>query len=204
MDIRSRLSYLEALQKTSVSRVRSLETEVGLLDADLDLANEANLILDRLAEDEVTQGVSAYVCLLEEGLKAIFPEQEVGLQAEVLKLRGKISVRLKTIFKGEDGIEVEGEGLESFGGAVATIQSLLLRVSLILKRNLRPLLVLDETFPSVDAGRSEILVGFLKVLCQRLDMDILCISHDATIAEGADIGYKVIASKTGAKIKRIT
>ena len=204
MDIRSRLSYLVALHETSVSRVSSLETEVGLLEVDLDLANEANVILDRLAEDEVTQGVSAYVCLLEEGLKAIFPEQEVGLQAEVLKLRGKVSVRLKTTFKGEDGIEVEGEGLESFGGAVATIQSLLLRVSLILKRNLRPLLVLDETFPSVDAGRSEILVGFLKVLCQRLNMDILCISHDATIAEGADIGYKVIASKTGAKIKRIT
>lgn len=204
MDIRSRLSYLEALHESSVSRVSSLETEVGLLEVDLDLANEANVILDRLAEDEVTQGVSAYVCLLEEGLKAIFPEQEVGLQAEVVKLRGKVSVRLKTTFKGEDGIEVEGEGLESFGGAVATIQSLLLRVSLILKRNLRPLLILDETFPSVDAGRSEILVGFLKVLCQRLNMDILCISHDATIAEGADIGYKVTASKTGAKIKRIT
>jgi ABC-type microcin C transport system duplicated ATPase subunit YejF len=121
-----------------------------------------------------------------------------------LKLRGKVSVRLKTSFKGEDGIEVVGEGLDSFGGAVATIQSLLLRVSLVLKRNLRPLLVLDETFPSVDVGRSEILVGFLKVLCQRLNMDILCISHDSTIADGADIGYKVTASKTGAKIKRIT
>mgnify|MGYP000073312384 CR=1 FL=1 len=204
MDIRSRLSYLEVLHKSSVSRVRSLETEVGLLEVSLDLANEANLILDRLAEDEVTQGVSAYVCLLEEGLKAIFPEQEVGLHAEVLKLRGKVSVRLKTSFKGEDGIEVVGEGLDSFGGAVATIQSLLLRVSLVLKRNLRPLLVLDETFPSVDVGRSEILVGFLKVLCQRLNMDILCISHDSTIADGADIGYKVTASKTGAKIKRIT
>ena len=35
-------------------------------------------------------------------------------------------------------------------------------------------------------------------------MDILCISHDSTIADGADIGYKVTASKTGAKIKRIT
>ena len=31
-----------------------------------------------------------------------------GLQAEVVKLRGKVSVRLKTTFKGEDGIEVEG------------------------------------------------------------------------------------------------
>ena len=51
------LSYLEALHESSVSRVSSLEEpDVGLLEVDLDLANEANVILDRLAEDEVTQG----------------------------------------------------------------------------------------------------------------------------------------------------
>ena len=204
MSLSSRLSYLKALHENSTKPVASLETEIAMMEIDLDLKQEANLILDKLAEDEVTQGVSAYVSLLEEGLKAIFPEQEVGLQAEVLKIRGKVSVKLKTTFKGQDGLMVEGEGLESFGGAVATIQSLLLRVSLILKRNLRPLLILDETFPSVDSGRSEILVGFLKVLCHRLGMDILCISHDSTIAEGADIGYRVTATKSGAKIKRIT
>jgi len=69
---------------------------------------------------------------------------------------------------------------------------------------LKPFLILDETFPAVDSTRSEILVSFLKVLCSRLDMDILCITHDSTIAEGADIGYKIIPTKSGAKLKRIT
>lgn len=204
MDIDSRFNRLQTLKKSCVDRRVSLENETSMLELEIMKTTEANLILDKLAEEEVKQGVSAYVSLLEEGLKAIFPEQDVGLNAEITKVRGKVSVKLKTTFKGQDGIEVEGEGLDSFGGAVATIQSLLLRISLILKRNLRPFLILDETFPAVDSSRSEILVSFLKILCNRLDMDILCITHDSTIAEGADIGYKITPTKSGAKLKRIT
>lgn len=192
------------MKDSSDKRISSLESEIAHQELSLLQIEEAHAILDLLAEEEVKQGVSAYINLLEEGLKAIFPEQEVGLEAEIVKLRGKVSVRLKTTFKGQDGLEVVGEGLDSFGGAVATIQSLLLRVSLILKRGLRPLLILDETFPAVDTYRSEILVDFLKVLCSRINMDILCITHDSTIAEGADIGYKMSPSKNGARIKRIT
>jgi DNA repair exonuclease SbcCD ATPase subunit len=203
MDHASRLYRLKALRETTQSRVNTLEQEIGFLEAGLDELNEACAILDLLAEEEVQKGVSTYVSLLEEGLKAIFPEQEVGLSAELAKVRGKVSVKLKTTFKGKDGLEIEGEGLDSFGGAVSTIQSLLLRVSLILKRGLKPLLILDETFPAVDGGRVDILVEFLKVLCSRLEMDILCITHDPSIAEGADMGYRITPTKAGAKLKRI-
>jgi hypothetical protein len=181
----------------------ALENEIAFLELDKDKKTEAGVILDTLAQDEVERGVSTYISLLEEGLKAIFPEQEVGLTAEISKVRGKVAVNLKTTFKGQDGLEIEGDGLDAFGGAVTTIQSLLLRISLILKRNLRPVLILDETFPAVDENRVEILVDFLKILCQRLGMDILCITHDPTISDNCDIGYKITPSKNGATLKRI-
>lgn len=202
-DLASRLQRVKILKETTLKRVSDLETEVSFLEADLDQKIEAGLILDKLAEDEVQRGVATYASLLEEGLRAIFPEQQVGLKPEVTKLRGKVAVKLKTTFKGQDGIEVESDEIDAFGGAVTTIQSLLLRISLILKRDLRPLLILDETFPAVDGDRVEILVNFLKVLCERLGMDILCITHDQSIAEGADIGYRIAPSSEGAKLKRI-
>jgi len=202
-DLASRLQRVKILKQTTLKRVSDLETEVSFLEADLDQKIEAGLILDKLAEDEVQRGVATYASLLEEGLRAIFPEQQVGLKPEVTKLRGKVAVKLKTTFKGQDGIEVESDEIDAFGGAVTTIQSLLLRISLILKRDLRPLLILDETFPAVDGDRVEILVNFLKVLCERLGMDILCITHDQSIAEGADIGYRIAPSSEGAKLKRI-
>lgn len=202
-DLTSRFYRLKTLKESCGKRVEDLESEIAFLELDKDKKTEAGLILDTLAQDEVERGVSTYISLLEEGLKAIFPEQEVGLTAEITKIRGKVAVNLKTTFKGQDGLKIEGGGIDAFGGAVTTIQSLLLRISLILKRGLRPFLILDETFPSVDSDRVEILVDFLKVLCQRLDMDILCITHDTTISDNCDIGYKITPSKKGATLKRI-
>ena len=202
-DLASRFYRLKTLKESCEKRIDGLETEIAFLELDKDKKTEAGVILDTLAQDEVERGVSTYISLLEEGLKAIFPEQEVGLTAEITKVRGKVAVNLKTTFKGQDGLEIEGNGLDAFGGAVTTIQSLLLRISLILKRNLRPVLILDETFPAVDENRVEILVDFLKILCQRLGMDILCITHDPTIADNCDIGYKIAPSKNGATLKRI-
>ena len=202
-DLVSRFYRLKTLKETCENRIDNLENEIAFLELDKDKKTEAGIILDTLAQDEVERGVSAYISLLEEGLKAIFPEQEVGLTANISRVRGKVAVNLKTTFKGQDGLEIVGDGMDAFGGAVTTIQSLLLRISLILKRNLRPLLILDETFPAVDESRVEILVEFLKVLCKRLDMDILCITHDSTIADNCDLGYKITPSKEGAKLKRI-
>jgi ABC-type dipeptide/oligopeptide/nickel transport system ATPase component len=195
---------IKTLRENNISRISELTTEVADLEAELDIRQQSNAILDILAEQEVEEGVKTYVHLLDEGLKAIFPEQEIQQDAEIIKTRGKVSVRLKTIVVGKDGIKVEGEGLDTFGGAVSTIQSLLLRVSLILKRNLRPLLILDETFPAVDEARIELLVDFLKALCAKLDMDILCITHQPALAENADLAYRVSPSKNGAVFTKIT
>lgn len=196
--LKERFLKVKTLQETEQKKVNDLDLEIALLESDLDVKQQAQGVLDLLAQKEVEEGVKTYISLLDEGLKAIFPEQDISQVAEITKIRGKVSVRLKTVVKGKDGIEVEGEGLDTFGGAVSTVQSLLLRVSLLLKRGLRPVLVLDETFPAVDENRVELLVDFLKALCSRLDMDILCVSHNTSLAESADRSYKVKATKNGA------
>ena len=202
-DLRTRIHTLKALKENTENNISKLEEQIVSLDKEMVLKQEANVLLDRISEEEVSKGIDTYVALLDEGLKAIFPEQEVGLKAEVDKVRGKISVRLKTTFKGSDGLEIESESMDAFGGAVATIQSLLLRVALILKRELRPLLILDETFAPVDENRVRLLVDFLKVLCDRLGMDILCVSHNPILTENADIAYRIKPTANGAIFEKI-
>tara|TARA_B100000927_G_scaffold21017_1_gene16045 strand:+ start:195 stop:812 length:618 start_codon:yes stop_codon:yes gene_type:complete len=196
--LKERFLRVKTLQETEQKKVNDLDLEIALLESDLDVKQQAQGVLDLLAQKEVEEGVKTYISLLDEGLKAIFPEQDISQVADITKIRGKVSVRLKTKVLGKDGIEVEGEGLDTFGGAVSTVQSLLLRVSLLLKRGLRPVLVLDETFPAVDEDRVELLVDFLKALCSRLDMDIICVSHNTSLAESADRSYRVKATKNGA------
>jgi len=203
MNIKTRLHTLKALKDTVENKINKLDKEIK--DRDIQILNmqSANLLLEKISEEEVEKGINTYIALLDEGLKAIFPEQEVGLKAEIDKVRGKVSVRLKTTFKGADGLEIESESLDAFGGAVATIQSLLLRVALILKRGLRPLLVLDETFAPVDENRIPLLVDFLKVLCNKLDMDILCVSHNSVLTDNADIAYRIKPTANGAVFEKI-
>jgi len=203
MNIKTRLHTLKAIKDTVENKINKLDKEIKDRDVQIFNMQSANLLLEKISEEEVEKGINTYIALLDEGLKAIFPEQEVGLKAEIDKVRGKVSVRLKTTFKGADGLEIESESLDAFGGAVATIQSLLLRVALILKRGLRPLLVLDETFAPVDENRIPLLVDFLKVLCNKLDMDILCVSHNSVLTDNADIAYRIKPTANGAVFEKI-
>jgi ABC-type dipeptide/oligopeptide/nickel transport system ATPase component len=200
----ARYLKLKAERDGILARIEALTSEIGSRDAVRVELHQVATLFESMAEEEVNRGVNTYVGLLEEGLKAIFPEQKIGLSAEISKQRNKIAVKLITKVVGDDGIEVEAEGIDAFGGALTTIKSLLLRVSLIMRSELRPLLILDESFPAVDSSRVHLLVDFLKVLCKKLDMDILCITHDPAIAEGADIGYKIRPTTQGAKFDPIS
>jgi DNA repair exonuclease SbcCD ATPase subunit len=202
-NLKTRIHTLKAIKEDVQSKIQRLEKEIKQREELIFNMQNACLLLEKISEEEVEKGINTYIALLDEGLKAIFPEQQVGLKAEIDKIRGKVSVRLKTTFKGADGLEIESESLDAFGGAVATIQSLLLRVALILKRGLRPLLVLDETFAPVDENRIPLLVDFLKVLCNKLGMDILCVSHNSVLTDNADIAYKIKPTINGAIFEKI-
>jgi DNA repair exonuclease SbcCD ATPase subunit len=201
-DLENRIHSLKSLRSFTESRVHKLDNEIIFCEAENDLVIQSIALLNRLSEEEVDNGIKTYITLLEEGLKAIFPDQEVGMVGEVSRKRGKVCLELMTTFKGMDGIEVEGKGTEAFGGAVATIQSLLLRIALILKSELRPILFLDETFPAVDAERVDKLIDFLKTLCERLDMSILCVTHNSALTDRSDRSYHLKKTKKGVKAER--
>lgn len=203
LDIKARMLKLKGEQSSISERIDELVKKIGIKEQEKDELMQVSLLFETMAEEEVQKGVQTYISLIEQGLKAIFPEQTITLQAEISKVRSKVAVKLKTKVVGSDGIEVEAEGMDSFGGALTTIQSLLLRVSLLMRSQLRPLLILDESFPAVDNTRVHLLVDYLKVLCEKLGMDILCITHDPAIAESADIGYKIRPSSSGAQFDRI-
>lgn len=203
LDIKARMLKLKGEQSSICERIDELVKKIGIKEQEKDELMQVSLLFETMAEEEVQKGVQTYISLIEQGLKAIFPEQTITLQAEISKVRSKVAVKLKTKVVGSDGIEVEAEGMDSFGGALTTIQSLLLRVSLLMRSQLRPLLILDESFPAVDNTRVHLLVDYLKVLCEKLGMDILCITHDPAIAESADIGYKIRPSSSGAQFDRI-
>lgn len=147
-------------------------------------------LLRHFIDREVTLGVEAVQNLQTEGLQAVFDDQDLHAKAEVEVSRGKVSVNLVTVQTRADG-EIEGEGMDAFGGALVTLQSVLLRIIIIVRRGLRPLLVMDESLPAIEGGYLLNMGRFLSVLCAKLGVDILVVTHNPLLVDTADRAYRI-------------
>jgi len=201
--LRSKLDRATGLRDGVRSRLVSTTADIKQLEAEETLLALVQTLLQQLTDQEVTVGVQAVEKLQTEGLQAVFGDQDLRVKAEVDIQRGKVSVDLVTIQKHPEGHEVEGLSGDAFGGAVATVQSVLLRIIILLRRGLRPLLLLDETLPAFDHNYVINMGTFLSVLCRRLDMDILLVTHNTALAEAADHAYRLVQKGGAVKVEAV-
>jgi DNA repair exonuclease SbcCD ATPase subunit len=172
--------------------VSSLEEEETLLDLVVGLFRT-------LLDQEITEAVKAVEQLQTEGMQTVFTDKDLSVRAEVEIQRGKVAVNLITVETGEG----EGPVEETFGGAVQTVQSILMRVIVMYLRGLRPLLILDESLPAFDHGYVVNMGGFLTALCERLNMDVLLVTHNHSLVEAANRAYQIEKKDGEARFIRI-
>ena len=195
--LRSKVDRAVGRREAVETELRDTHARIKVLEREETLCGLAATYIRKLIDEEVTLGVKAVERLLTEGLQAVFTDQDLRVKAEVDVQRGKVAVNLLTCQKNQDGSEVEGLGSDAFGGAVTTVQSILLRVIIVLRRGLRPVLLLDESLPAFDANYVSNMGNFLKTLCARVGMDILLVTHNASLVEAADKAYRIKKSNGG-------
>lgn len=162
-------------------------------------------LIRTLADGEVHEGLEAVTKLQTEGLQEIFNDKDLSLEAEVTEHRGKVSVDLLTVDKKPDGAVIKDNAIESFGGSVTTVESVLLRIIVIMRRGYRPLLMLDETLGAVAKVYVDRMAAFLTTLCDRMPggMDVLAVSHDPLLIDAAQHAFVVEEESDGvATIRR--
>lgn len=201
--LRSRLDRVIGRRDAVRKRLHDVEAEIKRLEAEEELADLSAGLLRTLIDNEVTDGVKAVEELLTEGLQAVFDDQEISVRADVDVQRGKVSVDFVTIQKQADGTVTEGLSREAYGGAVTTVQSVLLRLIVTVRRGLRPVLFLDETLPAFDANYVHNMGAFLRVLCERLGVDVLLVSHNPAMVDAADHAYRIQKINGAATFRRI-
>jgi chromosome segregation ATPase len=197
------LGKVRARAEAAEAARRRLQDSVTALEADERLAELSATVLRQLIDNEVTVSVKAVEELLTDGLRAVFEDQELSVRATVSIERGKVSIDLVTVQVQPDGTVVEGSSPEAFGGAVTTVQSVLLRTIVIVRRGLRPVMFLDETLPAFDANYVNNMGGFLRALCEKLGMDILLVSHNPAMVEAADRSYRIVKHDGRATFKKL-
>jgi ABC-type iron transport system FetAB ATPase subunit len=186
-----------------VLRLEQTEQEIRDLEAEDELTNIVAGLFRTLIDAEVTEGVKAVEHLQGEGLQAVFDNQNLTVRADVELQRGKVSVDLVTVQTLPDGTVVEGLSRDAFGGAVTTVQSALMRIIVLFRRNMLPVLFLDESLPAFDENYVANMGRFLAALCDRLDMDILLVTHNPALVEAADRAYRIRKTGGAARFQEI-
>lgn len=190
-NLRSNLDRALGLRQGVQKELQEAKDRVTILEQEGITLNLVSELLRQFIDREVNIGVQAVQNLQTEGLRAVFDDQDLRVKAEVEVQRGKVSVNLLTVQNHPVGGLIEGAGMDAFGGAVVTLQSVLLRVIIILRRGLRPFLVMDESLPAIEGGYLLNMGKFLSVLCEKLGMDILVVTHNPLLVDAADRAYRI-------------
>jgi hypothetical protein len=190
-NLRSRLDRAKGFRDAVEVRLDDTKVEIQRLEAEEELLDIVAGLFRTMIDAEVTEGVKAVEHLQTEGLQAVFDDQDIKVRAEVELQRGKVSVDLVTVQTLPDGTIMEGGSQDAFGGAVTTVQSVLMRAIVLLRRGMLPLLLLDESLPAFDDNYVTNMGRFLSGLCDRLDMDILLVTHNQVLVEASQRAYRI-------------
>lgn len=180
-----------------------------LLEQVLDLKHRTDIldktcsVLRGLIDHEMVANITTAETLLTEGLQHIFDDLNLSVRADTSIQRGKVSVDFVTVQEHTTGMITEGSSMDVYGGSVSTVQSTLLRIVVLTRRSLRPLLLLDESLSAVAERYVPRVGNFLRTLSEKLNLDILVVTHNPTLVEQADVAYRIKKIKGSATFTKI-
>jgi len=201
--LRSKLERVKGVRDGEQLRLSTLQKAIKKLEEDEELLSLVSALLRSLIDKEVEAGKQVIERLQTEALQAVFDDQDISLRAELSIQRNKVAVELVTVQKQEDGTVNQGISSDAFGGAVTTVESVLMRIVVILRRELRRILLLDESLPAFDPNYVTNMAKFLSLLCAKLGLDILLISHNPVLIEGSDSALTLVKKGNFAKLTRL-
>jgi len=200
VELRTRVTSAQGKRDLLQSQLRDLLSRRDAAKGRAHLAKEAAALLHQATSAARTQLQRLVEPLMSEAL-----QQLLGGQAR-FHLRfgtsaGKVIARLVTIT--DKGLEVEG--IDSFGGGVADLESMLFRLIFIARLGLPRVVILDEPFRNIHGhGALETIADFLRTLVDELGYQIIVVTGDEDVsASAADAIFQVAPDDAGADVQRV-
>ena len=184
------LARVEALRDASLGALASAEQQVATLEAEEEVLARVADLFRVLIDREVVDNAKTVESLLTEGLQAIFDDLDLSVRTEIEVQRGKVAVDLVTVQKQSDGTTIEGSSTDACGGSVSTVQSVLLRIVVLNRRGLRPLLLLDESLGACGEHYVPRVGQSLSIPSDRMGLDWLVVGHNPDLVEAANTAYR--------------
>lgn len=196
-DLQRQTDQIDGFYKAFKKQKQTLVTTIEGLKKDIDRDIKTSTVLKHLLDIMVKDEVSRMAGLITYGLKTIFDDQKLTFAPEITKKNEKIYIELKTHNNG-----IEGD-FRAFGGSVAVIESFLMRILCLLKKNYARLMLLDETFAPVGEEYIANTAKLISELSKKIGLDVLLVTHQKEFQYNADHVYKLRESKNGLIMEKI-
>mgnify|MGYP000877322496 FL=1 len=173
------------------SRVRSLEAQLSEINSSLELWDKAHALLvdaSGLAREQVRRVVEDTVTA---ALQAVISE-ELTFRVEMGDRGGQPTADWLVVSKyGQETVATQPE--DARGGGIVDVVSLALRLALLelIEPAITGPLILDEPGKMVSEEYIPRLAAFLRVYAEQTGRQVLMVTHNHTLAETADLGYRV-------------
>jgi DNA repair exonuclease SbcCD ATPase subunit len=179
------------------------EEEVLRAAASMQLSSEALEFLEEVANSRRGSMKGRIESVLTEALQLVYgPTRRIEMAYSVKNNRSHLSFELvKEAKVGEVRRVLDGTGS---GLGVSDTVSVPLRLLVLLgsKKSDR-VCVLDECYKHVDGERIALVVQFLRVLTERLGMQVVLLSHHEQLRGEVDVAYEVREGVESSVVKRI-
>jgi len=189
--VRAHAAAIHAARRRAQEKIDTARKESILLGKTIGL-------LQQLYDDLIDSHVDSMVSVITEGLEVIFYDQNNVCLSEVTPKRKSIHVAFLVKSTTGDGVEIIGDPLKSFGGGIASVIDLILRIIILMRfKNLLNFIVLDESLVAVSDEYVPATAQFIKELCNKVGMDVLLVTHKQRFKEFADTVYVAAQDKSG-------
>jgi DNA repair exonuclease SbcCD ATPase subunit len=185
--VRSTVERLDQQLEYEESSIHRLTERIKTLESEKVLLVKAVGLIDRCIQVISANGIGKIESIVSDGLRRVFDDPTLTL---VVDKKSGARGNTYSLLVSKDGGEPY-DPMKSYGGGVANVVSLLLRLILIKRFRLAKLLVLDEQFNNVSVDYLPAVSALLKTLTDRHDYTILAVTHQPILALEADRIYQL-------------
>jgi len=195
---------VEAIYQQRVESLKEKRSENALLDrqiesglvkmeqtiVQLEIGKNALTFLERIANSRRGQMKNRIESVLSEALQLMYgPSYRVEMSYTVKRNRSDMTIE---VIRDTPCGEVRRDPMEGTGGGVADTITVPLRLLVLLgSKQTDKVAILDECYKHVDPERVEIVSEFLRILSERLGMQIIICSHHEQMMDKAEVSYQV-------------
>jgi len=187
---------IETLQKQQ----EALQESINEINLEVEVLEHTSDVLKILFETVKKKSVESIEKLVTHALNSVW-ESDYEFKITTHE-RGTLSTNRFTLYK--DGNE--SDIIDGHGGGVVNIVAFILRLIFTLRMSdqLRPVLILDEPFAFVSENYHDKIGQLLLELIDKLDIEIIMVSHQPTIKKYANKMYELEDSSLGVLVKDVT